>query len=103
MKKIKQKLNRDRGLKRDMNNPFRRKTLVEYKVKKIIKIVRRIRKKCYKLIIRGEMPKDEFKEDFADFMIGNLENDLDEIEDIAHEIDKETKSSEGKNKKVNKD
>lgn len=61
------------------------KNPLEGKVKKIVNIVRRIRRNGSKLIVRKE---DKFKEDFADFMINDLQPDLDEIEDIVHEIDK---------------
>lgn len=92
----KKKLNRDISLKVEMQNPFRKN-----KAKEIIKIVRKIRKGGHRFIIRRETSQDEFKEDFADFMIGDLENDLNKVEDIAHEIDKESNSLQ-RNKKTNK-
>ena len=70
----KKKLNRSISLEAEMQNPFRKN-----RAKEIIKIVRRIRKGSYRLIIRREKSQDEFKENFADFMIGNLENDFDQF------------------------
>lgn len=103
MGKDEQELNNNDNLNEEMSGLFKEDTL-EIRIKKVLKDIKKIKSKARKIIlkhdknaIKGE--RIESITNFMQFIVDDLQTDLEKIEDSLYEIDKESNNLKFKTKK----